>query len=353
MKTLALLFLLAVLSNSGIAYSSNLLIEESRACSSIPQSSNGLDLKERILHIAMSPERNTLAIASAKHVYLVSTATYEIITTLNTHFDMALAVAWSPDGKQIVVSGYLDNPQDIFKIDKVIIWDAQDLKERTRLDDFGGGSLSWSAVSPLIALSNVMGVSIWDLPTNKIIHFSPKEFPTTVAWKPDKTILAGIQGASGYSWLWPLESNEIVAGPQIDGSTVALAWSPDGNYLAMTSSASGTYIYDTDELDSQNVDQGWPIMVSHVPSSGHSLAWSPVNNYLAVGATNGFLFLDLQNGFKPLVLSSNQIIDSNDGIDWEEIAWSKDGQQLFARANNGIVYIWNVPCLIDLAEKQQ
>lgn len=158
-------------------------------------------------------------------------ATGQAVLTITDPNIFAL-VDWSPDGKWIAagcpcgVSG---------------VWDASTGRRASYLLGNPRGSvmaLAWSPDSKQIAQVDI-GVQVFDPATGRLLVATPEEpaqsySMETLAWSPDGKWLAGGiiggQGKSGIS-IWDAQTLRQMATANVTGAIVSLEWSPDGDFL--------------------------------------------------------------------------------------------------------------------------
>jgi WD40 repeat protein len=147
-----------------------------------------------------------------------------------------------------------------------------------------------------------------------------------LAWSPDGKFLAVANGgpdAVDQNYIYPFDGTSFGVGiPFGTGAdaTSALAWSPDGKFLAMGNSESyPSYIY---PFDGSSVGAGIPILLGLAYIRINALAWSPDGKFLATGANASQNYLYPFNGIAlgtPITFGS-----------WRTaaLAWSPDGKFL-------------------------
>jgi eukaryotic-like serine/threonine-protein kinase len=118
---------------------------------------------------------------------------------------------------------------------------------------------------------------------------------------------------------------------------LALAWSPDGRYIA---SGSG----DEKSLQIWRARTGkclWSTLNS--TASIDALVWSPDGSLLAGGNENGVIKIwQTQTGKKLLTYEGHVIDESGDGFHGvSELVWSPDGTQIASVARDRTLQVWN------------
>jgi WD40 repeat protein len=165
--------------------------------------------------------------------------------TLNGHEDAVWQVAWAPDGKTLATLAIVQG--------EVKLWNVAERKElRTLKSDLGDSySLAFSPDGKTLVVGHYRndakagptgGISLWDVATGQrkgLLQHTPPRGVSRLALAPDgKTIAAeehwkeGEKGAyKGCVTLWDVGSGKVQAS-LADDTTSTLAFSPDGKVLA-------------------------------------------------------------------------------------------------------------------------
>lgn len=186
----------------------------------------------------------------------------------------------------------------------------------------------------LLAASTYDELRFWDLTDNKIINtITIYDRIQNIAWSPDGALLALALEDTSVDPKHSIKLVDVPSGDEVstfatNSVIIDLAWSPDGNYLLLGA---------PNEVGVTNIHSGEPALT--FPLEGNhtynvSVDWSPDSTMVAAGIHN---FLYLWNtvrgeGLFTIEGHQNNITD---------IAWSPDGSVLASGGSDGIK-LWNV-----------
>ncbi len=222
--------------------------------------------------IAFSPDGNTLAIGSYDGlVRLWDLRTNALRHTLTSQTSPLKVVAFTGDGKRLIAAGHIN----------LTVWETDKYGPGQRIDTVGSrhSSIACSPDSTRMAVGSEAfgGVEIVDLRSGKVSRLDPNRTDRVlaVAFSPDGGYVAAGEDASVV--VWNLEENRkefevAVPWPR------AIAFSPDGQILA-TAGQNGSEFWDA---KTGAVMKGFP-------ASGRivSLTYSPDGQLLALGDWSG------------------------------------------------------------------
>ncbi|MGH7174463.1 MAG: PQQ-binding-like beta-propeller repeat protein [Gemmataceae bacterium] len=260
----------------------------------------------------------------------------ELSTALGPRADV-LALAYSPDGKQLASAG---------KDSLIRLWRVADGKLLRWLEGHGGTvySLAFSPDGKVLAsASEDKSARLWETATGKVLHELKGHDGevTAVAFSPDGKTLASVGGDKIY--LWDASTGKEIHMLRAPNSgAYAVAFSPDGRILA-TGGGQAVLLPPSPEVD--NSIRLWN------PRSGQerrrlpgdrndfavfTLTFSPDGKTIASGGINGSIRLwEAATGAERLTINS-----AGDGA----IVFSPDGRTLAAaspRNSDGTIRLWD------------
>lgn len=282
-----------------------------------------------------------------------SNHTYDTIFTYSRHIGSVFCVAWAPDATRLA-SGSNDR--------QVYVYGSTGLDQYRHTDHARTvTALAWSPSGYWIASASAdMTVHVWisARPADQLTrpeaysyvyrgHSSPVR---AVAWSPDgQYIASGGEDQKVRVWQSGIvkkdlsrseagkDSNLILEGHS--DSVNAIAWSPDGKYLASGSGDNTVKIWDVSRLgntsQTPNVS-GKPVHTFGQPSHVLALAWSPDSQYLACGGFDRAIQVWSQE--KQLQLLSYR---GHDSSVWS-VTWSLDSQYIASASEDQTVRVWDL-----------
>ena len=227
--------------------------------------------------VAFSRDGSVFATTADHEVVVVDTATksargISVGGTSATIFSLAL----SPDGKLLAIATR----------SSIQLWDVSRQRSLATLT-LPGTALS-VAFSPdgtrLAAVNGALNsLYLWAVPSGRPVPNIFVGVASTVTWSPGgkQMSLGGISQAEQF----PLNEHMRVDGPLSTGKVTAEAWSPDGSVLAV-GTAAGTELWSM--ITGQQIGTTLP-----GPAGVTSLSWSPDGADLAVGTSGATQVWDL------------------------------------------------------------
>lgn len=270
-------------------------------------------------NVAFHPEGQTLAVADEGDIQLWSVATGELqLTLIDNNQYTGYLLTYSPDG-QYVVATNSNNAIQIWSAEGILLQELSDNENRlsdltfspdstqitaTSQDtitiwDIESGSISqtltraetsfeeviYLTATTLVAAASQSGIFFWEA-TDGAFPAEPTQFiaetiPTTgfIAATPDGLMATGIWNTV-YLW-WAGETEPFYILPSIGGSTIHLAFSPDGTTLLV---GSENYVarWRIDGDTPEPID----FLVPHI-GAPFDVAFAPDGETIAATSSNG------------------------------------------------------------------
>jgi WD40 repeat protein len=225
-------------------------------------------LDDHVISLVWSPDGKRLACAAVGGpIKVYDGQSGEVLHELPGHGFGTTCVAWSADGTHLASAG-----QD----GKVKLWDLARNAERLALE--GGAAwvdrLAWCPVVNVLASAAGKRVRLWDVQGKLLREYADHASTVAdIAWQPKAEILAS--AAYGQLSLRRTTTSEPYRRYQWKGSMLALAWSPDGRYIATGDQDSTVHFW--------IVKTGQDLMMSGFPTKVKELSWDSSSRYLATG----------------------------------------------------------------------
>ncbi len=268
------------------------------------------------------------------HVRDASSGT--LVYSVPVHTQGIATLNWSPDGSRIASSSFDGT---------IRVVDARN-GETVRIIQYANPptfwppiwDLDWSADSSMIAAAFISGsVLTWDVQTGELLNGHVHEVELvndgstvtrpayTVAWSPSENVLAS-GGSGGQLLLWDTATQtlrDFLAYSSVEIRTVgSLAWSPDGERIAVFATATGqdgVFIFNY-------LQQTLSALIPLPPSAIVSLHWRPASSELLIASPDNSLLVDTETG---------RVIEELSGIYLDDsAAWSPYGGRLAARTSS-------------------
>jgi WD40 repeat protein len=282
------------------------------------------EVDDHVIDLAWSPVGDQLAAASTSGpVSVFEGASGEVRHNLAGHRFGTTALSWSPHGATLASAG-----QDGL----ARAWDTATGAERFRVE---GGSawverVAWSPPGDVLATAAGKSLRLWDA-WGKLLLDAPPH-PSTIAdirWRPRSHELAS--AAYGRLSLWKHDKPGPTRSFEWKGSMLALAWSPDGRYIATGDQDATVHFW--------IVKTGEDLMMYGYPTKVRELSWDSVGRYLATGGGPQATVWDCSGkgpaGRTPLSLDRRRSLIT-------ALAFRPSGAVLAVGGQDGAVRVWRV-----------
>jgi WD40 repeat protein len=276
--------------------------------------------------VAFRPRTNELATASTDGtVKFWGTQTWRERRTMRPNFKKVTALAFSPLGDRLAVSGLTNRP--------VVILDADTGDELQRLSDSGAQVIAFSADGQLLAVGNEEGlVTIFHVQTGaeQLRLQAPGKFLFSVGFSPDDRLVFAA-GADSSVTVWETATGrEIDASPLMHrGIVYSAAFSPDGQFFASGGWDRTVRIWETASWDQVQ-------MMIDASAATQSVAFSPNGQFLAWGSTDSAVKL----WHRP----TGELHTLRGHLGYiRSVAFNPDGKLIASASEDGTAKIWKVP----------
>ncbi len=228
----------------------------------------------------------------------------------------------SPDGQLLASEGF-DTPNEFN------LWEVRSGALLRTVEPQSCRGLTWSPDGTRLVCRHNEQIVVFDVDTGQPVGVFPQylQYPA-VAWSPDGVYLAINPLLEGYIIVWDVERDEHYTLEGIDRPS----WSPDGQWIAGAGADNTVVVWDLQQRALTHTLEGHNNMVTVV-------AWSPDGTLLASGSwDNSVIIFDVAEGRQVKQLEGHTLHPR--GI--VNLAWSPDGRWLASVAGDLTLIIWDV-----------
>jgi WD40 repeat protein len=275
--------------------------------------------------VAWSPDGRKIASGGGDaQLQIWDATTAQQITTVNTDFAEINSVAWSPNGEHIAAVGDKHELQVWYASGGLYV--SLQVSTATRIN-----ALSWSHDNKTIALACNDG-ALWEVDstaqTSRQIYQANSPL-SAVAWSPNGMYIAA-GGGDATVGIWDAATGTVdytYNTYQPANWINAIAWSPDSKRIVFADSVGLVMAWDA--LTGKNQ------LAYSEPYVANALAWSPNGKYLAAGDNGDTVQVWGVNDVTPLYTYKKQ----TEGI--VALAWSPLSSRIASASEDGTVQVWD------------
>ena len=282
-------------------------------------------ISDYVIDLAWSPDGRYIAAASVLGpVTIFEGRRQEVIHAFEGHEFGTMSIAWRPDSKVLASAG-----QD----GKIRLWDMTSGEATHSLD--GGAAwvehLAWSGgEKPILASAAGRKLKLWNAVGDLVCEYPDHQSTISgIQWKPRERQLASI--TYGGVTLWDPQQSEAVRRLEWKGSSLVIAWSPDGKYIATGDQDSTVHFW--------IMSTGEDLQMYGYPTKVQELSWDATSRFLATGGGLDVTVWDCSGsgpeGTKPISLSGHRDFIS-------VVRYQHSGKLLVSGGADGLVYVWEL-----------
>lgn len=275
--------------------------------------------------LTWAPDGSLLAAASVEGpVTFYDGPTGGVAHRLDGHGFGTTDLSFSPDGRTLATSG-----QD----GAARLWDAREGSEIARLD--GGAAwvprVSYSPDGRYLATAAGRRIRLWKAARTCELLWESADHASTVTdlrWRSGSSKEL-VSSSYGGLTLWKPGSPEPARRFEWKGSTLTVAWSPNGRYIATGDQDSTVHFWIP--------ATGQDLQMFGYPTKVRELAWNPTSRYLATGGGPLVTVWDCSGkgpeGTTPISLEAHEDFLA-------DLAFQRKGPLLASCAEDGLVAVW-------------
>lgn len=294
--------------------------------------SNGKKLSQRwsqsigdyVMDLSWSPDGALLSAAETSgSITVFDSEQGNKISMVSGHGFGTSRIGWNSTGESFASAGL-----DGF----IRYWNLDDqVKETCSME---GGSawvenLAWHPTDKRLATSAGKHLRLWNADGELLADWSNYESTIAdIAWSPSgDCIVAATYG--GLTFRFP-DQPDRQRKFEWKGSSLKIAWSPNGKFIATGDQDSTVHFWD--------VDSGQDSQMSGYPTKVLPLTWNSTSRYLATGGCNTVIIWDCSGkgpqGTEPIPLDKHKELLS-------VVAFQNHGPLLASADESGLIAIWN------------
>lgn len=285
------------------------------------------DLSDHVIDLAWSPDGRYMAAASVSGpIGVYDSVSGEQVWLFKGHSLGTMSLAWHPKSHLLATGG-----QD----GKVRLWDVLNGQEMTVLDPGTAWveKVAWSGLDKdrqsVLATTAGRTLRFWSESGDLLREFN--DAPSTLtdmAWKPGKKVLA-VTAYGGARLYHPNHAKPDAVLPW-QGSSLVVAWSPNGKMLATGDQDSTVHFW--------YVREARDLQMWGYQTKVRELAWDRSSRYLATGGGVNVTIWDcgLRNGpagSRPKVLKGHKDFLT-------VLAYQRKGDRLLSAGQDGQLIVW-------------
>ncbi|MDX2161770.1 MAG: WD40 repeat domain-containing protein [bacterium] len=238
------------------------------------------------------------------------------------------AVDWSPTGNQLAL-GLQSGTIQVVQPDSSSI-----ILELKADSDTSLYALDWNSDGTQLAVGRSSTIQVWNIETGVLLYELQQQTESIRAldWHPAGRLLATVSqdGFPNNVYVWDVASRENIFSPVV-GDTLAVAWSPNGNVLAISKFG---------EIQLWDVTSQSQFQTITTPEYVVSLAWSPDGRRLASADT----YTPESSAVRIWDTTSGALLDTFEGYAAvvTAITWDPLGELLVSASYDGTVRVINV-----------
>lgn len=283
-------------------------------------------MNDHVLRLQWSPDGQMLAAADVTGPICVFSADGETCIDLPGHGFGTMSLAWQPKADTVKTPLLASAGQD----GKIRLWDvAQGVAIATM--DGGAAWVEHLAWGEVLASSAGRKIRLWSDSGEMLKEFThPRSTVAGLGWRPASTSSPTL-AAIGYGGLNLYSPSELIQEFAWKGSSLVLAWSWDGKFIATGDQDATIHFW--------FADTGEDLQMWGYPAKVLQLAWDSSSKFLATGGSTSAVIWDCSGagpkGRKPLMLPPHDELVS-------ALAYQPGGELLASAGLEGVLCIWNV-----------